>query len=78
MHAIPSSHFPDLHIIKRVTSSDADCNNPEMVKGELRRMVQVQQLIRLGLFLLGKDQNIDAIFLSLDGITVNLILKSRL
>ena len=67
-----------MHIIKRVTSSNADCNNPEMVKGELRRMVQVQQLIRLGLFLLGKDQNIDAIFLSLDGITVNLILKSRL
>ena len=78
MQAISSSHFPHLHIIKRVTSSDADCNNPEMVKGELRRMVQVQQLIRLGLFLLGKDQNIDAIFLSLDGITVNLILKSRL
>ena len=78
MHAISSSHFPDLHIIKRLTSTDVDCNNPEMVKGELRRMVQVQQLIRLGLFLLGKDQNIDAIFLSLDGITVNLILKSRL
>ena len=78
MQAISSSHFPHLHIIKTLTSSDADCNNPEMVKGELRRMVQVQQLIRLGLFLLGKDQNIDAIFLSLDGITVNLILKSRL
>ena len=33
MHAISSSHFPDLHIIKRVTSTDADYNNPEMVKG---------------------------------------------
>ena len=50
MHAIPSSHFPDLHITKRVTSTDVDCNNPEMVKGELRRMVQAQQLIRFGLF----------------------------
>ena len=50
MHAISSSHFPDLHIIKRLTSTDVDCNNPEMVKGELRRIVQVQQLIRFGLF----------------------------
>ena len=78
MHAISSSHFPDLHIIKRVTSTDTDCNNPEMVKGELRRMVQVQQLIRFGLFLFGKYQNTHPTFIFLDGITVHLILKSRL